>query len=264
MKDLFNFILTITIIYFTSSSCLAVTFEKATELGSVSSLSPSGAFKIEGAVFNKGEFSTDKEYEGTKVYNKGLACFGMGEAALYIHYDNSYVKSKDFMLKAFHSQELKKSCQIGDREDMKNIFPMPLAFPHAFNIYKIENDKGINLYLLQYDVDTLPSYKAVGKRPDGKWVKYFDTEAAEKYYGMKLAFCHNFYLKDNKVIFEYGRYNSEEKKFETYIELQFIWNDKDQWFGVDQAVPEISLISDNLDESDNDNDDNENDEKDEE
>ena len=92
---------------------------------------------------------------------------------------------------------------------------------------------GLTMYLLEYDKGAVPSYKMIGKRKDGNWVKYFETVAAEQYYGMKMAFCHNYKLIGNAVIFEYGRYSAVEKKFLTSTELHFIWNDTDQWFGVE-------------------------------
>ena len=86
---------------------------------------------------------------------------------------------------------------------------------------------------MEYDKGAVPSYKLIGKRQDGKWLRYFETTAAEQYYGMIRAFCHNFSLQDDTIVFEYGRYDIVEKKFITSTELRFIWNDSDQWFGVE-------------------------------
>ena len=227
--------LTVVITIVASANCLAMTFDKSTALGSIATFSPSGAFKIEGAASNQGELSKDKEYKSGRGYSKGVATFGSGEDVLYVYYDNSYVNTEDFMENVFRSKELAKSCLMGG-SDINNTIILPMGFPHTCSIYQISNDMGLSMYLLEYDKGAVPSYKMIGKRKDGNWVKYFETVAAEQYYGMRLAFCHNFYLKDNMIVFEYGRYDSKEKKFINSVELQFIWNEADQWFGLDQKV----------------------------
>lgn len=222
----------VAIIALMSPTCLAMKLESSTELGSIATLPPSGAFRIEGAVSNEGILAKEKEYKSGRDYARGVACFGSDEDALYVHYDNSYFYTEDFGENVFRSKELVNSCRMGD-SDIANTIVMPLGFPHTCTIYQINNDTGTKMYLLQYDIGAIPSYKMIGKRQDGNWVKYFETTVAEQYYGMKLAFCHNYRLDGNSVIFEYGRYSAEENKFITNIELQFIWNDEDQWFGVE-------------------------------
>ena len=147
---------------------------------------------------------------------------------------------------------------IGDK-DTKNTLILPLGFPHNFTIYFIKTDSKINLYLLAYNTNTLPSYKLIGRREDGRFVNYFSTEAMEKYYGMTRAFCHNYRVLDNEIIFEYGKYDRVKAKFMSYAEMHFTWDDKTQWFGVnildvnpeepENAEPE-NIASDNNVESD--------------
>ena len=220
------------VLIFTTANCFAMELTQSIKLGSISTLPPWGVFNIEGATSNQGTLSKEAEYNSGRDYAKGVACFGSGEGALYVHYDNSYVYSEDFKLEAFHSKELAKSCRMGDK-NIEYTLILPLSFPHTCAIYQITNDAGLNLYLLEYDKSAVPSYKLIGKRQDGKWVRYFETVAAEQYYGMIRAFCHNFKLDGDKIIFEYGRFDVVDKKFKTNIELQFIWNDADQWFGVE-------------------------------
>lgn len=213
------------------ANCFAIKLENVVEIGSIATLPPSGAFRIEGATSNDGRLAKEKEYKSGKDYAKGVACFGSGDDALYVYYDNSYFYTEDFGENVFRSKTLVNSCKMGGKDAADTII-LPMGFPHTCTIYQVINDLGLKMYLLQYDTGAIPSYKMIGKRDD-KWVKYFETEAAEQYYGMKLAFCHNYKLKDNAIIFEYGRYNAVEKKFITSTELQFIWNDGDRWFGVD-------------------------------
>ena len=234
MKKYLTLIMTITIILL-NSTCIAMKLEKAELLGSIATFPPSGAFRIEGAVSNEGELAKEKEYKSGNDYARGTACFGSGENTLYVYYDNSYFYTEDFKENVFRSKELSNSCRMGG-DNIANTITLPFGFPHTCSIYQINNDTGIKLYLLQYDTGAIPSYKMIGKRQDGRWVKYFETEAAEQYYGIKRAFCHNYQLKDDKIIFEYGRYDAAEKKFVTNIELQFIWNEADQWFGLEMAT----------------------------
>ena len=226
-----------------NSTVSAMKFENSTALGSISALPPSGAFRIEGATSNEGERSNKKEYKTGREFVKGVACFGAGENSLYVHYDNSYYYTEDFIENLFRSKELANSCRMG-ANDIKNTVILPLGFPHNCQIYQVKNDSAIKMYLLEYDKNTVPTYKLIGKLTDGTWVKYFETVAAEQYYGMKFAFCHNFYLKDDMIVFEYGRYNSDEKKFVTNIELQFIWNETDKWFGLNQKLYDVTNNND--------------------
>ena len=229
MKKYFILLLIVALII--PANCSAMKLEKAVELGSIATFPPSGAFRFEGTTSNNGTLAKEKAYKSGQDYAKGIACFGSGDDALYVHYDNSYFYTEDFGENVFRSNTLANSCKMGS-DDVTNTLILPMGFPHSCTIYQIINDKGLTMYLLQYATGAIPSYKMIGKR-DGKWVKYFETVAAEQYYGMRLAFCYNYKLKDDTIIFEYGRYSAVEKKFITYTELHFIWNDADRWFGVD-------------------------------
>ena len=208
---------------FMSSTCLAMTFQTPIELGKVASLTPNGEFK----------FTNATSIQGSSA--KGTACFGEGSTAIYVHYDNSYVNSEDFKLNAFHSKELINSCKVGAQE-LNNTLILPLGFPHDFSIYLIKTDEKIQFYLFEYNASAVPTYVVIGKRADGLWIKYFETVAAEQYYGMTRAYCHSYHVDGDKIIFEYGRYNATEKKFATNIELHFCWEDDTQWFGVEQIT----------------------------
>ena len=216
------------------SNCFAMNFSDPISLGSIATLPPYGAFIIEGATSNQGKLSTEKAYKTGHEYAKGIATFGSDDNILYVYYDNSYVYTEDFGENVFRSKELANSCRIGG-STIENTLILPMGFPHSCTIYQVNNDADIKMYLLEYDKGSVPSYKLIGKRQDGKWLKYFETTAAEQYYGMTLAFCHNFSFQNDTIIFEYGRYDIAEKKFVTSIELRFEWNDDDQWFGVNQV-----------------------------
>ena len=216
------------IILLTTSNCFAMKFTQLNELGTISTLPPEGAFIIDGATSNKGRVSETNRQE----YTKGIAIFGTGDNALYVYYDNSYFFTDDFAENAFHSKELANSFKVGGN-DINSSLILPMTFPHTCKIYLVNNDENLTMYLLEYDKSSVPYYVMIGKRQD-KWVKYFETVAAEQYYSMRLAFCHNFLLRDNSIVFEYGKFDIVEKKFITSTELKFIWNDSDQWFGVEQ------------------------------
>ena len=199
-----------------STTCSAMVLSEPIELGSVASVLPNGEFKFTGAQSVEGNSS------------KGIVKFD----DLYVHYNNSYVNSEDFKINAFHSTELSDSCHIG-ASTLNNTLTLPIGFPHKFDIYLINTDENMKFYLLAYDVNAVPSYKLLGKHKNKFWSKYFETTAAEKYYGMDRAFCYNYYVKDDTIVFEYGKYNSVEKKFINYEELIFHWEDDTQWFGVE-------------------------------
>ena len=222
----------IAILFIVSADCLAMRFESTKELGSIATLPPYGAFIIEGAISNKGKLSTEVAYKSGNEYAKGVATFGSSENILYVYYDNSYVYTEDFSENVFRSKELANSCKMGG-SSIKDTLILPMGFPHSCSIYQINNDVGLQMYLLEYDKGAVPSYKFIGKNLNGNWVRYFETTAAEQYYSMKRAFCHSFSLDGDTIIFKYGRYDIVEKAFVTSTELRFIWNDNDQWFGVE-------------------------------
>ena len=201
------------------SNCFAMTLSQPVELGMVASLPPNGEFKITGATSIQGSSS------------KGIASFDRDN--LFIHYDNSYVYTEDFQLNAFHSKELSTSCRIGGK-NLDNTLILPLGFPHSFSIHLIPTDENIKLYLLAYDIDAIPYYTLIGKKSDGIFVKYFETVAAEQYYGMMRAFCYDYQVDKDKFIFKYGRYDSVAKEFITRYELHFKWIESSHWFGVEQ------------------------------
>ena len=220
------------ILLFISSNAFAMNFHDTKSIGSIATVPPYGAFVIEGATSNQGELSTEKAYKSGREYAKGVATFGDNDDILYVYYNNSYVYTEDFGENVFRSKELANSCRMGG-SSIEDTLILPMGFPHSCTIYQVNNDIGIKMYLLEYDKGAVPSYKLIGKRQDGKWLRYFETTAAEQYYGMIRAFCHNFSLQDDTIVFEYGRYDIVEKKFITSTELRFIWNDSDQWFGVE-------------------------------
>lgn len=207
-----------------SSTCFAITLTNLVEFGIISTLPPNGKFVIVGATSINGDNS------------KGIASFGQGNDLLYVHYDNSYFFTDDFKLNAFHSKELINSFKIGGN-DVSDTIILPMTFPHTCKIYQVVNDSNLPMFLLEYDKSSVPSYKLIGIR-QGKWVLYFETVAAEQYYSMKMPFCHNFKLQGDSIIFEYGHFDSVEKKFITSSELIFTWNNSDKWFGVNLSLKE--------------------------
>lgn len=184
-------------------------------------------FVIKNATRNEGDvsFKATSSFDGKMrtYYSKGIACFGESEDALYAHYDvkkdsrNVYFGSKNY----------------------NNTFPIFGMFEfQGENIYKINTDEGIVVYLIESGGE-IPglSYYLLGRRKDGIWVKYIDTDDIIKnYFGRTFLMCNLKKVNDNTIIFKFrsGHRVSDAKYIEG--EFRFKWDEAAQWFGVEQVV----------------------------
>ena len=65
-------------------------------------------------------------------------------------------------------------------------------------IFKITSDEGLTFYSINdsYDLPSEFTYTLIGRRKDGVWVKYFDTnDIAKKYFGN----CQDYWFKTLSV-----------------------------------------------------------------
>ena len=161
------------------------------------------------------------------VYERGIARFGNGSDALFFHYKNgTYEKRYNDKITAFGS------------DNIKNTINVNVMIP---KLYKINSDKGITFYSINdsYDLPEEFTYTLLGRQTDGKWVKYFDTnELVKKYFGANQSY----WLKELRVsgdtiivyyeLFSGGNYRNSTNRGE----FRFKWNDKAQWFGVEQVI----------------------------
>ena len=192
-----------------------------------------GGFVFENATSNNGTLS---KYGGGKAYGTGIARFGDGEDALYFHY------------RFGDSQENISAIMLFGGDDKRNTIPINIMIT---NILKITSSNGITFYMIEdgYDLIEEISYTLIGRRPDGTWVKYFDTTTVGKnYFGSGndndrnnfwgLAF-YKTEIKNGTIIIHYYR-NKDRRPIERNVdergEFRFKWDDKAQWFGIEKVV----------------------------
>lgn len=192
-----------------SSSCFAMTFSQPIKLGSVLlDFGRIGGYMIEGATDNNGAY-----YKGNKArYGKGIAQFGTGSDALYIHYD--FQVSNVF--------------KIGDKNTINTV---SVSTEGGGFIYQIKTDTNVVIYPIGHGVVS-GNYAILGKQKDGKFIKYIVTEdISQRYFGTDRVFYHDLICKGDTIIIPYEIMSNKKKG-----EFRFKWDDAAQWFGIEQVV----------------------------
>ena len=155
-----------------SGNCFAMQFSQPVKIGNIGHdmFNSSLGIYINGAAYNFGIHDDNNEYN-TKYYKSGLARFGNGKDALYLHYN------------------MKSNLKFGGK-DMSNIIEIPNK--DFCTIYQIKSDSQLTFYILD---GVLPKYIALARCTDGKFIKYIDmTKIFQKYLGERYK--HSVYLKN--------------------------------------------------------------------
>ena len=228
MKKFFGILAILMIL---SSNCFAMIFSQPINTGgSIMFMQAGGGMRITNATYNDGDFYRNNR----NMYGKGMARFGNGEDALYVHY-NAYNISND------------DKVYFGGK-DMRNTVPIE-SFVFGEEIFKITTNESITFYMIHtsYDLPDETWWTLIGRRKDGVWVKYFESAEIEKKYfsshgnvweGQSIC-CDNFRVNGDTIIIEYSRYHKNLGKHGNLIkegEFRFKWDDSAQWFGVEQVV----------------------------
>ena len=223
----------------------AMTFQNRNEIGEIV-LSPSGIFEIEGAISHAGKPYTNEKHiqsyrinsqkNGKNIYDKGIAVFSNGREKIYFHYDSGNGAS------AYGSETGATNIisRLGG-EDINNAVQVGIGIPTKLSV--IGTDTGMLLYLLtDYDPSGLtgPTQTIIGKSSDGTYVKYFDTRSMKQQYfsdPRRFHFSDSILFYKDTIIIPYYNTGSKEQRGE----FRFKWDDKAQWFGVEQ-VPVSPII----------------------
>lgn len=200
-----------------SGNCFAMQFSQPVKIGGicVDQSSKQGVL-IENASYNNGDYYTKAKKDNRSTYGKGMARFGNGEDALYVHY-NYYTDFGKFY--------------FGGKDKQNTIVPPNVLT--IYDIFRINTDKKITIYPLRKFYSAESDYIIIGRRADNKFVKYIDTEELTKrYFGEKnLVQYRDLFSQDNTLIMRY-RYHNENNIIEG--NFYFKWDDKAQWFSVDK------------------------------
>ena len=215
------------VLLFASVQCFAMMVSQPQKVGKII-YANMGGFYFEQVAKNNGVLVSHQFMRGKKVYENGVAQFGNGDDALYLHYGKSSGKVKY------------GSTNINNTID---------SYIMITEITKIKSDEGITFYLIKdsYDLAEEDRYLLLGRRKDGVWVKYFDSdEVARRYFGVtpgdtinmrprNSLWFSNCVCSGNTFVLIYGR--SQNVRYHTNKgEFRFTWDASAQWFGIKHIV----------------------------
>lgn len=215
-------LITLFVLLMLCASAFAMQFSQPVKLGSIMN-TPYGGFIFSGANSNTGNPYFHKGFPNRKLYKSGIATFGNGINALYVHYDD----------------EKEINILFGNK-DVRNVFTLydDHMIESGIGISKIETNSGLVLYVLNREGGGWwgdANCSIIGRREDGVFVKYFDMNNIRGMYFKKPKYVHltKLYTKGDLLIvsYEYSYPNSEIKG-----EFRFKWDNAAQWFGVEQVV----------------------------
>ena len=205
-----------------SGNCFAMQFSQPVKIGGIClNQSTKQGISVENASYNNGDYYTGVIKNNRSTYGKGIARFGNDEDALYVHY-NYYTDLGKFY--------------FGGKDKQNTIVPPNVIT--IYDIYRIRSNEGITIYPLYKFYGAEFDYFIIGRRADGRFVKYIDTEEITKrYFGWNgesasPVMYKNLSVQNDTLIMEYQRYSIDgivKGKF------YFKWDDKAQWFGVAQG-----------------------------
>lgn len=204
-----------------SSNCFAITFSQPVKIGAIV-YANMGGFVFKQVSHNDGTLRNDRGSIQRKAYDHGVARFSEGSDALYLHY-TAYKNANERGFSKFGAS------------DIDNTINVNIMIPE---IFKITSNEGITLYAINdsYDLPEEFTYTLIGRRKDGKWVKYFDTnDITAKYFGKSGYWLKNFIVNGDNISIYYELYS--KGYYRNPIgrgEFRFKWDDKAQWFGVEQ------------------------------
>ena len=202
-KTIYSLFAALTVSTISAASAFAFQMSQPVRIGSVS-YNMGGGLSFEGANQVKANqfYNTSRNrYTG---YDKGYATFDNGK--LFIHFINN------------------PRFKIGD-SNISNTIPATAGL-----IYKISTDSQITLYWL-YSGDESTGFQLIGRRADGRYVKYADGDKIFEDYINKKGLPGGNTIKSvygNTILVEYRGLGMPNEW--PIVKLQ--WDDKAQWFSV--------------------------------
>lgn len=207
----------------------AMTFHQPIEIGYIGWPHRENIVILKNAFQSSGKQVKNNE---SKMYEldgniEGFAQFGNAEDAIFFHYTP------------------KKEPLYGSK-DKNNTFQIKAGL-YGDTIYQIKNDYGIKIYIFvnSEPLEGFRNYTCLGKLKNGKFVKFFETdEIKRRYFGSsdwsnirngKLPYFKKIYCKNDMIIIEYERFQKQKAPIKEG-EFRFKWDDKAQWFGIEQVV----------------------------
>ena len=209
-----------------ANSALAGTFSQPVKIGEFY-WDLNGGFFIKDAAENNGSVYTINRHN-IQTYGRGTARFGDSNDSLYVHY-NGYVKP---FTGYFGAKNASNTIEIGLGETSATIYA--IATNGLGNLYLI---KGGGMTFLENCWFIL-----LGRKNDGTFVKYFDTEDIHKrYFPQRFGYWFNDIKTQGDAIVVCYRRNLDGREMSNYSadeygEFRFKWDERAQWFSVEQVI----------------------------
>lgn len=192
-----------------TGNCLAMQFTSMEKLGSFGQ-PPKQGFFFYNVTYNSGVYFNGKDEK--QGYKRGIARLGEGKEALYFHYD----LDKDIF-------------KFGDK-DIENTIDRKY---YVYDVYKINTDTGTVIYPINPPL----MYTFIAKIPNGKFIKYIDTEEITrnyfKYENIEDIGYGELEIQGDKLTMLYLRKDDNLREGE-YMEgkIYLKWNEEKQNFDV--------------------------------
>lgn len=210
------------------SNCLAMTFSQPITVGRFyTQIQRSSGFHIEGASSNIGtRYDKVANYIKNYGWDKGLATFGEGVDALYVHYD-------------YENDKIPRGTRFGGK-DISNT--VGIGVWHDGTIMQIKSSNNMTFYAIRFFYCT-SHLNILGKNKDGKWVKYIDSKKlSDKYFGGNDSYKEDGGViydqpicRDDSIVVVYRRWYWKGMS-EAEGEFRFRWDEAAQWFSVEHVV----------------------------
>lgn len=215
-------LLVLCICFLFSGNCLAMQFSQPVKIGGIClNQSTKQGISVEDASYNNGDYYTGVLKNNRSTYGKGVARFGNDKDALYVHY-NYYTDLGKFY--------------FGDKDKQNTIVPPNIIT--IYDIYRIRSNEGVTIYPLYRFYSAESDYFIIGRRTDGRFVKYIDTkEITKRYFGENTHVIYkNISTQGDTLTMEYQRYGNKQI---VEGEFYFKWDDNAQWFSVKQGSEKV-------------------------
>lgn len=187
-----------------------------------------GGFYFAECAENKGVKCKELGLGHRVVYDHGMVRFSEGNDALWMHYQ-CYTGLENSGWTKFGAKDINNTLAIG------------IMLP---DIYRIDTDEGITMYLIkdEYDLIFEDRYVVIAHQKDGKWVKYMDSqEIGQQYFGKAGwgLWAKDFIIEGNKITLPYELYGENYRHSSKPTESgKFVlqWDENTQWFAIDKIV----------------------------
>lgn len=212
-----------------SNVCAAMSISQPVNIGGIRT-GQVAEFKFNGELANNWQSRSSVGGQNSNAYTKGVAVFGNSGKKLYFHY-----------------QIHPSITRYGD-SDLGNTIDIDTGFT---KIYQLDTTENITLYVIDSCCSEFHdgiNYTLIGRRQDGRFVKYLDTDSLfKRYYGKKTTNGVSYVIDSVKaqggsVVFlvcsyDYNDYFGKGKFSPIKVgEFRCKWDNNAQWFSVESIL----------------------------